>query len=272
MKTNVRRRLLSVVSLCTALTAGVEAQTCETLINLGFSPNAGDIAAHPSVSNITPWVNGSETAPDPLGFGVNYMPDDDFGNGYAGLTVPFGRFGFKWGFEGAFDLSSAQSWDVCAISFDYNLYGQNGEASLALSVGSWSSTAPLPSTDHEVNGPVFTPVQVDQVASGTVTFNFLSDTLTVTRTGYAGYTTFFGDSLSLSSGTHAIDLLVSNTAPVGDGYFDVVFNNEVLLTHGFYQIDNFRITASQPIPEPSSALLGGLGALALLWKRRRSGC
>lgn len=261
-----------------ALAATSGAQSCVELINLAFSPNAGNIASHPNVSNITSWTNGSETDPDPFNSGVFYMPDDDFGNGYAGLAVPSPNFGFKWGFEGSFDINSPQAWNVCSISFDYHVLGHNGEADLALSVGSWSGNAPLPSTgtDWDQSYAVFAPVAPGEESWGTVTFNFAADTLNVTRTGYnpasmatnvyGAYTTAFLDELSLSTGTHLIDILTSNTAPESAGGFDVNAGSS-FGEDGFYRIDNFRITASQ-IPEPSVSLLA-FAALGTFLLRRR---
>jgi hypothetical protein len=265
MKTSSHRFSITFAALL-SICATAGAQTYVDLVNLTFTSNAGDIAAHPQVSNITPWTNGSELYPDPFNSGIYVMPNDDFGNGYAGLTMPGPRFGFQWGFEGSFDLAS--EFEVSAISFDYNVLGHNGEASLALALGSWNSSAPLPSTDQGHQGPIFSPVGVAEQASGTVTFNFVTDTLTVTRVGYADYTTAFTDSLTLSSGTHSIDMLVSNTDQSFDGYWDVNAAS-TLGADGYYRIDNFRVSAA-PVPEPSSLLLLGSSFALLLTRRRRS--
>lgn len=174
MKANKISTLATTSLAVFALAAG-SASATQTLIDLTFSPtNAGDVAAHPDISNITPWTNGSETLPDPFGGGAMYMPDNDFVNGYAGLTVPHGNFGYKWGFEGSFDVASANPWAVSEISFDYNVLGHNGEADLSLTVGSWSGNAPLPSTSGGTFGPLFDPVSNGEQASGTVTFNFFN--------------------------------------------------------------------------------------------------
>jgi len=75
------------------------AQSSETLLDLRFTSfNPGDVANHPTITSITPWTNGSEIPADIFGF--NYMPDENFDNGYAELTVPSPNFGFRWGFEG----------------------------------------------------------------------------------------------------------------------------------------------------------------------------
>lgn len=273
-------KLSSVLVLFLALAGTSGAQTCVDLINLTFSPNSGNMAAHPNISNVTPWTNGSETFPDPFGSGLFTMPTDDFGNGYAGLTVEVPRFGFMWGFEGSFDLNSTQAWDVCSISFDYFVLGHNGEADLALSVGSWSGNTPLPSTGPEwlSSNPVFAPVAVGESSSGTVTFNFAGDTLNVTRTGYnpaSGQTTVYDDyassyiaDLSLTSGTHLIDILTSNTATQSGGGWDANADSVFNSPNGLYRIDNFRITASQ-VPEPSASFLAISALGALLLRRRR---
>lgn len=269
MKANKISTLATTSLAVFALAAG--SASAQTLIDLTFSPtNAGDVAVHPDISNITPWTNGSETLPDPFGGGAMYMPDNDFVNGYAGLTVPHGNFGYKWGFEGSFDVASANPWAVSEISFDYNVLGHNGEAELSLTVGSWSGNAPLPSTSGGTFGPLFDPVSNGEQASGTVTFNFLTETLTVSRNGnlvYSDYSTPFTDTLNLGSATHGIDMLVTNTAPASDGGWDANFDS----TEGadaYYQIDNFRITASE-IPEPSTILLSMIAAGGLMMVRRR---
>lgn len=62
-------------------------------------------------------------------------------------------------------------------------------------------------------------------------------------------------------------MLVTNTAPASDGGWDANSN----LTEGaaaYYQIDNFRITASE-IPEPSTILLSMIAAGGLMMVRRR---
>lgn len=249
------------------LAGSAKGQVYVDLIDLTFSPsNAGDVASHPDVSNITPWVNGSETLPDPFGSGLNYMPDNDFGAGYAGLTVPSPNFGYKWGFEGSFDLASSNLWEVGEISFDYNVLGHNGEANLALMVGSWSANAPLPSTGPQDFGPIFSEPAVGEQASGKVTFNFQTDTLTVTRDGYGDYTTTFTDTLSLGTGTHGIDMLVTNTASSEGGWDANAGSTDGI--QAFYQIDNFRINATQ-IPEPSALFLSLIGATFCLTVRRR---
>ncbi|WP_166442515.1 PEP-CTERM sorting domain-containing protein [Phragmitibacter flavus] len=244
------------------------AQVAETLIDLTFSPgNAGDVAFHPDVSSVDPWTNGSETLSDPFGSGLYYMPDPDFGNGYAGLTVPPARFGFMWGFEGGFTLSSTQDWIVHEISFDYDVLGHNGEASLAIDLGTWSGNAPLPSTGPAGSGPNFTPVAVGERATGTVTFDFYNQTLTVTRDGYSDYTESFLDTHSLGTGFHGIDILVSNTAPSVAPAWDVNADSSGG-TDGFYRIDNFQVRALQ-VPEPSSALAVVMGVGLLFMRRQR---
>lgn len=278
---------LSNYHICVALTLGVligtttisDAQTVD-LINLTFSPtNAGDTAAHPNVSNISSWINGSELPPDPFGSGLYYMPGNDFGNGYAGLTVNPTQFGFKWGFEGGFDLNSSVPLQVSKISFDYDVFGHNGEASLSLAVGAWSGSAPLPSTgsDWDLPTDTFTPVGVAERSYGTVTFDFLNNTLTVSRTGvnfsthtlstYAAYSTGFTGNLSLTNGTQAIDILTTNTKPLSDGAFDANAGS-TQSDPGFYRIDNFRIEAAA-VPEPSFAMvLFTSGALIALRRKK----
>jgi hypothetical protein len=251
-----------------AFVGKASAQGSVDLLNLTFEPsNAGDIAAHPDVSNVTPWVNGSEVLPDPFGFGTYYMPDPDFGNGYAGLTVPGARFGYKWGFEGSFDVASSDPWAVNQISFDYDVLGHNGEAHLDLIVAGWSGSTPLPSTSGEDFGPVFDPVTNGERATGSVTFDFAAGTLTVTRAGYLGYVTPLGGSASLGNGTHVIDILVSNTQLLSNGAFDANAN-ATFLADAFYRIDNFRITAS-PVPEPSGVILMALAGLPVIFRRTR---
>lgn len=235
------------------------------IINLTFSPsNAGDVALNPNVSNILPWTNGSTTT----GFFAT-MPSTDFSNGYAGLTVGHGLFGFKWGFEGAFDTTGSVAYDVHTLSFDYDALGHNGEASLALNVGSWSGTAPLPSTSTP-GGTIF-DVPVNGITStGTVTYDFINNTLLVTRTGpgvtTTSYSTSFSGDLLLNPGTHAIDILVSNTV-TANGAFDVNVNSAGGGNDGYYRIDNFRITGSA-VPEPSSVVSAALGLLCLLRRSR----
>jgi hypothetical protein len=220
---------------------------------------------HPNINNITPWVNGSELADDPFNSGIHYMPDPDFDNGYAGLTVPNPNFGFQWGFHGGFAVLGAAVWNVCEISFDYDVLGHNGEASLALGVGNWNGVAPLPSTDAFEYGPIFTPVDIGERATGTVTFDFDSQILFVSRTGYDTYSTSFSGSLLLDADTHLIDILVANTEM--GGFFDVNADS-ANGSDALYRIDNFRISASA-IPEPSSLLTACFSALYFLSKRRR---
>ena len=279
MRARHPHRFAAFIGLSAAFAMAAQAQTCETLINLSFSPNSGDIAAHPNVSNITPWTNGSEVTDDPFNSGIYYMPDDDFGNGYAGLTTPSPRFGWQWGFEGGFDMTSTNPWQVCRVSFDYDVLGHNGEASLALMLGPWTGTAPLPSTGSDWDLPTDTwlPSSPGQRSYGSVVFDFVSNTLTVTRTGvdystqlennYSPISMALSSDFSLSTGTHAIDILVSNTRPQSGGGFDAMAAS-TMGEDAFYRIDNFQVIAAQ-IPESSSALLGSLGLL-LVFRRRRS--
>ncbi|MCB1226167.1 MAG: PEP-CTERM sorting domain-containing protein [Verrucomicrobiales bacterium] len=120
----------------------------------------------------------------------------------------------------------------------------------------------------EGSGPIFTPVNIGEEATGTVTFDFLTHTLTVTRDGYADYTTGFVGSAPLAAGTHRIDILTSNTKPGSDGAFDANDDSAGSATDGFYRIDNFHVIAQQ-VPEPSSALLGVLAGGWLGLRRRR---
>lgn len=237
------------------------------IIHLTYSPsNAGDIANNLDVSNVTPWTNGSTTAAF-----IGTMPTSDFSSGYAGLTVPFGLFGYRWGFEGGFDTTGSNIYDVHTITFDYDVLGHNGPASLALSVGSWNGTAPLPSTMVNVGGIFDVPTNGTR-ATGSVTYDFTTNTLLVTRNPGPGiintsYSTGFSGDLELNAGTHLIDILVTNTV-VGNGTFDA----NVQSTEGanaLYRIDNFRITGSV-VPEPSSLLSAALGALCLLRRKRSS--
>jgi hypothetical protein len=237
----------------------------EEILNLTFSPsNSGDIAAHPNVDNIQAWTNGSQT------FGLfGSMPVSDFGNGYAGLTVTHGLFGYKWGFEGGFDITGADVWDVHSISFDYEVKGHNGEASLALSLGSWSGLAPLPSTSTDDSGPIFAaPLNAGDPATGTVTFDFTTNQLSVTRVGYATHTEAFSGSLLLGAGTHLTDILVSNT--LYGGTFDANVDSTGSQdgdNDAFYRIDNFIVTAA--VPEPSSMMLILLGGGLFTLRRKR---
>jgi hypothetical protein len=267
------------------LVGSAKGQAYVDLVNLTFSPsNAGDVAAHPNVSNITPWTNGSEVLPDPFDSGLYTMPDDDFGNGYAGLTTITPRFGWKWGFEGSFDVSTSQPWQVGTISFDYDVLGHNGEALLDLTVGSWTGQAYLPTTGSDWDLPTdnFYHPELTGLAgvraTGTVTFDLLAGTLTVTGTGslvsnpsfsrvYDPYTVAIPGGFNLNTGTHAIDILVSNTKVESEGGFDANAGS----TNGqdaFYRIDNFRITGTQ-IPEPSALFLSLIGAVVCLNARRR---
>jgi hypothetical protein len=238
----------------------------QELINLTFSPsNSGDIAAHPNVSNIQAWTNGSET--------VNLfstMPTSNFGSGYAGLTVGHGLFGYRWGFEGGFDIIGASIWDVQSVSFDYEVRGHDGEASLVLGLGSWSGLAPLPTTSVEDFGPVFSAPTSGpgEIANGTVTFDFVAGELSVSRAGYATHTASFSGSQQLAAGTHLIDILVSNTVTPPGGAFDAnVDSTGNIANNAFYRVDNFIVTAVA-VPEPSAAVLCGFGVLALFRRRR----
>jgi hypothetical protein len=234
----------------------------EDIINLTFSPsNAGDVANNPDVTNILSWVNGSTTV------GITpTMPSDDFANGYAGLTVPYANFGYLWGFEGGFDTLGTVVYDVHSVSFDFDLLGHNGEAILDLSVGSWSGSTPLPST-VSAGGPIFgaNPTNGTQ-ATGSVTFDFLTNTLTVTRVGFSPYSTSFVGDLELNPGTHVIDILTSNTV-TSNGAFDANTNAMGGANDAFYRIDNFRITGSA-VPEPSSTITAALGLMFLLRRNR----
>jgi IPTL-CTERM motif len=288
MKTKHRQYLAALISLSAACALAAPAQTCETLINLGFTPNTGNIAAHPNVSNITPWANGSEIYDDPFDSGLYYMPGSNFGNGYAEITSQSLQFGYKWGFEGAFDLTSTNPWQVCSISFDYDVFGQNGESSLALTLGQWSGSAPLPSTGSDWDLPTDTwpPSSLGQRSYGTVTFDFVTKSLTVTRTGvhyqtqletiYSPVTIPLTDVFSLSTGTHAIDILVSNTRAQSDGgYFDTNAAS-TLGDPGFYRIDNFQVLAAPTAPtsiptlsEWGTIILSSLLALGTVLVMRR---
>lgn len=270
-------KLTPVIATLAVLTAAASAQTCVDLVNLTFSSNAGDIAAHPQVSNITSWTNGSEIYDDPFDSGLYYMPGSDFGNGYAEITSQPLQFGYQWGFEGGFDMTSTNPWQVCRISFDYDVFGHNGEASLALMLGPWAGSAPLPSTGSDWDLPTDTwpPGSPAQRSYGSVIFDFVSNSLTVTRTGvdyhtqletsYSPFSAALTDDFSLSTGTHAIDILVTNTRPQSDGGFDSMAAS-TMGEAGFYRIDNFRVTA---IPEPSSLLLLSSASVFLLTRRRR---
>lgn len=252
--------------LSAVLFSAAHAQSCIDIVHLTFADSgAGDIALNPNVTNISSWVNGSVLEEDVFGAGIFYMPDPDFNNGYAGLTVPNPNFGFQWGFHGGFDVIGSPVWDVCEISFDYDVLGHNGEASLMLGLGDWSGVAPLPSTGAHEFGPIFEPVNIGERARGTVTFNFDTDTLQVTREGYSTYSTSFAGELLLDANTHAIDVLVSNTTM--GGFFDVNADS-AQGSNGFYRIDNFRVTASQ-VPEPSSILTASIATLMMLFRRRR---
>ncbi|TLD69227.1 PEP-CTERM sorting domain-containing protein [Phragmitibacter flavus] len=243
--------------------AGRAQSVGEELLNLTFSPsNAGDIAAHPSVDNIVPWTNGSEV----LGI-FSHMPVADFSNGYAELTIGHGLFGYRWGFEGGFDITGTESWTVHSISFDYEVLGHNGEASLALNVGPWSGVAPLPTTSTSDSGPIFSaPSSNGDVAEGTVTFDFLTNQLSVSRVGHATHTQAFSGSLLLGPGTYLTDILVSNTRSGSDGAFDA--NTDATEgADGSYRIDNFIVVAS--VPEPSSMALILLGGTLFTLRRRK---
>ena len=265
MKVNHLSFVLSAsITVYFSLTMHGKSQTVQTLLDLTFSPvNAGDVASHPNVANILPWTNGSEVYSDV--FYTGYMPDPDFGNGYAGLTVPVNNLGFQWGFHGGFDITGSNAWQVDRISFDYHVRGHNAEASLALQVGSWTSDVPLPSTQSVFAGPIFTPVTMGEPASGTVTFDFLNDLVSVTRTGYNGYQSSFSDTLVLTPGQHTIDMLTSIAS--NNGFFDV--NSDTVggsSNSAFYRIDNFVVTAQ--IPEPSTVMIAATGVV-LLFRRRR---
>lgn len=271
----MKSSLPAVFSVVFLLAPGSAKAQVEDLVFLTFDPapaNPGDIAMHPDVDNILPWVNGSNVGP------FSSLPVLNFNFGYAELTQTHGAFGYQWGFEGGFEILGTIPWDVQTISFDYDVLGHNGEASLSLDVGPWSGIAPLPSTGTVNSGPNF-PLNVDLIpsgtpgegAQGTVTFDFANNTITVTgstplRT-YPIFTTGLPDSFLLGQGVHDIRLLVSNTAPGSSDLFDANVNS----TDGnnaFYRIDNFRITAL-PTPEPSRAVLLVIAGMAMVVGRRR---
>ncbi len=163
------------------VTAGATSAQSINLIDLRFdTSNPNDVAGYPSVTSVTPWANGSEVA-EPL-FGTN--PTPDFGNGYAGLAVIHGLHGYRWGFTGGFDLGGSDTLEVSIITFDYQVRGHNGEGTLTLGVGSWTGSAPLPSTDF-VNHDIFDDPGTSLPAQGSVTFDFANDLLTVSRQGIA---------------------------------------------------------------------------------------
>lgn len=253
----------------------------EDLIFLTFDPapaNAGDIADHPDVDNILHWVNGSMLAPDPGGFSAASAPVADFTNGVASLDEAFGRFGFIWGFEGGFEILGSLPWEIQTISFDYDVLGHEGEASLEVIVGPWSGIAPLPSTSEAFTGVNFASVSNGERAFGSVTFDFVNQLLTVTHTGvrdsatpvttvYPAFMTPLPESLMLGQGDHLIGLLGSSQSQATAPYHDVQ-GNATEGADGFYRIDNFRITAL-PTPEPSRAMLLALAGTALVLGRRR---
>jgi len=263
--------LPAAILLAFLLSAGSAKAQVEDLIFLTFDPapsNPGDIAAHPDVANILPWVNASEVS-NPF----TTPPSPDFDNGYAGLDVNPAQFGFKWGFEGGFEILGSIPWEVQSISFDYDVLGHNGEASLALNVGPWSGVTPLPSTQSLNSGPAFpfdpNGPTIGVQTTGTVTFDFAANLLTVSWSGsMTDYTETLTDSIFLGPGVHQINLLTSNTAPASSGFFDANVSAIGSAEEAFYRIDNFRITAL-PIPEPRSAMLLAFAGAVLAGRRKR---
>ena len=255
-------------SMCAIIVAnGAASAQSVSLIDLRFnSSNPDDVAAHPAITSVSPWSNGSV-----VGFlGLN--PTPDFSNGYAGLSQLLGGAQFRWGFDGQFVVGGATSFQVESITFDYFVDGHNGEGLLNLQVGPWSGTAPLPSTESGRHALFADPGgSTGDAAQGSVTFDFINNLLTVSRIGISSYTTPLTSDFQISPGTQSLDILTQNTYFGEGGYWDAnVASVGIGGQTGAYRIDNFRIDVS-PIPEPSSALLGGLGALALLLRRQRRG-
>jgi IPTL-CTERM motif len=242
MKTHSAAKTMLFALCGLIITAG--AASAQNLIDLRFdSSNPDNLAGNPLVTSVTPWTNGSEQASF-----VWTNPTPDFNNGYAGLTVPHGEFGYRWGFQGGFTLGGTDAVEVSSIQFDYQVNGHDGEGTLTLGIGaSWTGAAPLPSTAYDYHS-IFANPGAGSPAQGRVTFDFANDLLTVSRQGVASYTAPLTSSLSLLPGFYGIDIITANNR-FASGAWDVNVNSvQNLLNDGYYRIDNFVITLPAAAP------------------------
>lgn len=117
---------------------------------------------------------------------------------------------------------------------------------------------------------------LDQTISfDALTFKTINETMTLSSAAWVGNTVTAGSNWSFDDTTGTISILGSNGPGTydftGSGFSSVTSGTSI--TFGFLgsagggeELTSFTIS---PVPEPSAALLGGLGALMLLRRKRR---
>lgn len=190
-------------------------------------------------------------------------------------------------------LTSAASQAAIVLnpSFEADDIANNGFGGIALN---WTITGTAGTQDFALQNPQATAGEQHAYANGGSMLTQLTSetiiggqtyTLTVdvgqidVFTGSIGTLRLYGSTLGAgtaiaeligiapTSGTYLLNQTFSYTAPAGGGSFAGQTIGIALMGQSGQQVlfDNVRFNA---IPEPSTALLGGLGALALLRRRR----
>ncbi|MBK8094114.1 MAG: putative Ig domain-containing protein [Verrucomicrobiaceae bacterium] len=216
----------------------IQVTPCADFLNLAWdASNPNDLAANPAVTNIQPWTNNSEITAG------GYMPNADFSSGSAQLNVPFGQTGFRWGVKGDFTLTGTSQYEVSRMSLDYRVLGHQTEAKLRLRIGSWTLNVPLPSTKTGTGQVLPSPIVDGELGTGSVSLDFATDTLRVTRAGYADYTATMTQNLFIMPGTNTVRLL-GDIWELNGFFYPDAGSNGVGNPDSYYSIDNFQMCAA----------------------------